>query len=138
MGVIDTTDSSVTPLNPARLVDTRVGGSTSDRSYQGTGTFAAGETRMYAVSGRSGIAEDATGVYINVTSVNPQGHGGFLTVWACNSPDDTPPDTSVVNFSEGWSATPNSVLQQLNEHGNLCVFAYKATDVLMDVSGYVE
>ncbi len=137
MGVIDTTDTSVTPLDPARLVDTRVGGATSDRNYQGAGRFAAGETRMFTISGRSGIAEDATGVYINVTSVNPHGHGGFLTVWACSSPDDAPPNTSVVNYTQGWSATPNSVLQQLSEHGNLCVYAYKATDVLIDVTGYV-
>ena len=80
MGVIDTTDTSVTPLDPARLVDTRVGGATSDRKYQGAGRFAARETRMFTISGRSDIAEDATGVYINVTSVKPRGHGGFLTV----------------------------------------------------------
>ena len=138
MGVIDTTDTSVTPLDPARLVDTRVGGATSDRNYQGAGRFAAGETRMFTISGRSGIAEDATGVYINVTSVNPRGHGGFLTVWACSSPDDAPPNTSVVNYTQDWSATPNSVLQQLSAHGNLCVYAYKATDVLIDVTGYVK
>ena len=138
MGVIDTTDTSVTPLDPARLVDTRTGGVTSDRNYEGDGTFAAGETRMYVISGRSGIAEDATGVYLNITSANPQGHGGFLTVWACSSPNDTPPNTSVVNFTQGWSATPNSVLQRLSEDGHLCVYAYKSTDVLIDISGYVK
>ena len=74
---------------------------------------------------------------MNITSVNPVGTGGFLTVWACDSIHDAVPPTSALNYDQKWSATPNSIAQKLSSTGHLCVYAYKATDVIIDITGYV-
>ena len=78
------------------------------------------------------------GVYLNVTSVNPQGTGGFLTIWACEDADEKVPNTSALNYNDKWSATPNSIVQKVNDSGQICIYAYKTTDVIIDVTGYVS
>lgn len=73
-----------------------------------------------------------------VTSVNPASDGGFITAWECDSVNEPLPGVSVLNYNEGWSATPSSITQKLVPTGHLCVCAYKATDVVTYITDYVS
>ena len=147
MGTIDENETSVVPLGSQRLVDTRTGASTIDGMHAGGGRIEAGQTRAFQITGRgnvpfstlnkNGNSAGLSGVYLNVTSVNPQGTGGFLTIWACEHADEKVPNTSALNYNDRWSATPNSIVQKVNDGGQICIYAYKTTDVIVDVTGYV-
>ena len=148
MGTIDENETSVVPLGSQRLVDTRTGASTIDGMHAGGGRIEAGQIRAFQITGRgnvpfstlnkNGNSAGLSGVYLNVTSVNPQGTDGFLTIWACEHANEKVPNTSALNYNDRWSATPNSIVQKVNDGGQICIYAYKTTDVIVDVTGYVS
>ena len=141
MGVVHGHQTGLVTFQPTRYVDTRPGSFTFDGYHAGEGAFTDGEIRRYDIVSRGPLNDTAKaiqGVYMNVTSVNPAGNDGFLTVWACDSVDDPKPDVSALNYRESWSATPNSIVQKLSASGHVCVYAYKATDVIIDITGYVS
>ena len=115
---------------PARIVDTRSG--------QGAplGRLPAGQTLRVHVSGNGGVpAKDVSAVALNVTAVEPTGWG-FFTVWPCGSP--MPPDASHVNFISAGAVEPNSVLVPVDSTGDVCIWTYAASHVLVDVNGWFE
>ncbi len=59
---------------------------------------------------------------------------GFFTVWPCGSP--MPPDASHVNFLAPGAVEPNSVLAPVDATGEVCVWTYAASHVLVDVNGW--
>lgn len=48
------------------------------------------------------------------------------------------PGALALNYNESWSATPNLITQKLAPKGHLGVCAYKATDVVTDITDYVS
>ena len=148
MGTIDENETSVVPISSQRLVDTRTGASTIDGVHAGGGRIEAGQTRAFQITGRGNVPLSTlgtnrnpvglAGVYLNVTSVNPQGTDGFLTIWACEDAGEKVPNTSALNYNDSWSATPNAIVQKVNGSGQICIYAYKTTDVIDDVTGYVR
>jgi len=109
-----------TPVAPSRLLDTR------DAT-----ALLAGEQLVVAVAGNGGVADDASAASLNITAVRAAG-AGFVTVWDCSTPR---PTTSSVNFS-GPAASPNSVISQLSDDGEVCVYSSETTDVLVDLGGF--
>jgi alpha-tubulin suppressor-like RCC1 family protein len=117
---------------PARLADTRIGGSTVDGVLAGTGRVAAGTVLEVPVAGRAGIPTDASSVVLNVTAVDPSGPG-YLTAFPCG---EAVPNASNLNYVAG-DVVPNSVIARVGAGGRVCVFTFADTDVLVDVSAYV-
>lgn len=124
----------VDPVEPARLLDTRIGAqfTTVDGQMQGTGRLAAGGVLELPVLGRGGIEATAPAVMLNVTAIGPDGPG-YLTVFPCGAER---PTASSVNYAPG-EVVPNAVLAQVGAGGKVCIFTLAGTDLAVDVNGFV-
>jgi len=122
----------IVTLAPARLLDTRPGGPTADGLFTGIGQRVAGTTTEVQVVGRAGIPADATAVALNLTAAQAQS-AGFVTVFRCDAPQ---PATSNLNFAAG-RAIANSTFAQLSASGTICLFTSAATDLVVDVNGWL-
>ena len=123
--------SAYVPLVPARLLETRTGGSTVDGSYNGTGLVALGSVNELAVGGRGGVPGSAAGVVLNVTVTEPAADG-FVTVYACGSDR---PTASNLNFAAGQTIA-NAVATKVGAGGKVCLFSSQATHLVVDVAGF--
>ncbi len=117
--------SRFTALTPARLADTRSG-------LGGSSRLDAGDVLRLQVAGRRGVPTGATSAVLNVVAVNPAA-AGFLTVYPCSA---IVPEASALNFADGQTVA-NSTIATLNPSGEVCVFAQAATDVIVDVTGWL-
>jgi trimeric autotransporter adhesin len=125
-------DTTLVTLNPARLLDTRLGGVTVDGVGAGAGVRPAGSTTSLQVTGRAGVPATATTVVLNVTATGTVAPG-YLTVYACGG---ALPGTSSLNFGGGQTVA-NLVISKLAADGTVCVRAQAGTHLIVDVSGYV-
>jgi RNA 3'-terminal phosphate cyclase len=117
-------------FNPARLLDTRVGGATVDGLFA-TGTkLAGGQEIALQVTGRGGVPGGVVAVVLNVTVTDPQA-GGYLTVYPCGSPR---PNASNLNYSPG-KTIPNNVVVKVGVGGKVCLFSEQTTNLIADVNG---
>jgi CSLREA domain-containing protein len=119
---------------PARLLETRVGEGleTIDGLFEGVGRVAAGGVIEVDVSGRGGVPDGVGAVMLNVTAIRPDATG-YLTVYPCDEPR---PLASNVNYSAG-QVIPNAVLAKVAAVGTVCIFTWAATDLAVDVNGYI-
>jgi hypothetical protein len=122
----------ITTLAPARFVDTRGDGQTVDGRYAAEGRRDAGATYEVVFSGRGQVPADARAVVANITAVRPGG-SGFVTAFDCLS---TPPVASSLNYAADIN-TGNEIVLGLNSDGAACLTTSTATDVTVDVTGYV-
>ncbi|MGH7703302.1 MAG: hypothetical protein ACREMO_09425, partial [Gemmatimonadales bacterium] len=115
------------PLNPSRLLDTRVANGLS-------GPFAAGVPRTFQVSGLGGVPANAVAVTGNLTVTN-QTQPGYIYL----GPDPvTTPISSTLNFPLGDNRA-NGVTLALSPTGSLSATygaAGGSTDLVFDVTGY--
>lgn len=125
-------DGSPRPVVPARLFESRSGGSTTDGKQNNAGRLGAREVARIDVAGRGNVPANATAVMLNVTAVNPAA-AGYLTVFPCGS---NRPNASNVNYLTG-QVVPNAVLAAIGTEGRVCVYSSAATDLIVDVNGYV-
>ncbi len=109
-------DGLVTPLRPARLLDTRRTG----------GAVRPGQPRGLQVTGRGGVPTGATAVLLQVTALAPAADGD-LRVGA----------TAPLPVSRGRT-TGSLVLAAVGPGGRLALGATSATHVLVDVVGAVR
>jgi hypothetical protein len=123
--------SSLTPVAPNRVFDTRVG------QPQGAVTVTkgkiGGDTKFLKVkvTGQSGVPETGVGaVSLNVTAISPDGPG-YVTVYPCG----TRPVASNLNYVAGQIAA-NLVIAPVPADGSLCFYSYANTDLVADVSGW--
>jgi hypothetical protein len=127
-------DLNLVPIVPARLLETRTGqpGGTVDGDHEGVGAIGAESIYTLDVAGRGGVSPSADAVMLNVTAVRPD-RQGFLTLYPC-----TPevPLASNVNYFAG-DISPNSVLAKLSDEGQVCIYSFGMSDVIVDVTGYV-
>jgi hypothetical protein len=117
-----------TPINPVRLVDTRLGRGVETK-------LAAGEPATFAVAGQPGIPEDATAITGNLTVTGSTfGWAVYLGPLAISNPT-----TSTVNFSTG-EVTSNGFTVALADDGTLSATYLSTegntTDMVLDVTGY--
>jgi hypothetical protein len=125
--------ASFTGVQPARLLDTRVGSefTTVDGLSVGGGRAAAGAITSVTVVGRAGVPAEASAVAVNVTAVSPA-LGGYLTVFPCGEPL---PLASTLNVAAG-AIVANSAIVKVGASGSICVLSNVDTDVVVDVNGY--
>ena len=133
VGVCAAASPGFTPLNPARLLDTRAGRNTIDGQFQGGGAVPAKSSISVTVVGRGGVpASDVRAVVINVTATGPSA-SGFATVWPTGQ---TRPLASNLNFTPGQTIA-NLVIAQVGSGGNVSFYnATGSTDFVADVVGY--
>jgi hypothetical protein len=113
-------DAGMTPVTPARLLDTRDSGT----------RVSAGVPLKLAVAGQGGVASGASAASLNVTVVNPS-HAGWVKVHPCG----TVQTTSNVNFT-AHQIVANAVVTALSADGSVCITSQVDTDVVVDVNGY--
>ena len=116
---------SLTPVTPARLMDTREG--------LGGVVLAPGEVRELQVSGRGGVpSSGVTAVSLNVTVTEPTS-SGFVTVWPSGAGQ---PLASNLNFVAGQTV-PNAVVVGVGTDGKISLFnSSGSSHVVVDVTGW--
>ena len=124
--------SSYTPLDPARLLDTRPGAVTIDGQSGGADVRSAGTITHLPVGLRGGVPDGVATVMLNVTATGPTS-AGFVTVYPCGIA--TPP-TSSLNFAAG-ATVANAVLIQVGTAGEVCLYNSSPTQLIVDVNGYL-
>lgn len=122
----------VRPIRPARLLDTRPTGFTTDQRHQAVGLLPAGTTYRLDVRGRGGIAADATSANLNVTVTEPAADG-FVTVYPC---DRDRPTASNVNVRAG-ATVANAATVPIAADGTVCLYTWSTTHLVVDAAAYV-
>ncbi len=112
-------------LKPCRLSDSR----------QGSGAFAAGELRIFTMTGSCGVPDTAIAISANITVAQPGGLG-FIEIFPS---DKIAPATSVLNFLGGQTRANNAIIV-LSPTGQATVknVSFGTTHVIIDVNGYFE
>jgi uncharacterized protein YkwD len=128
-----TAASQLTALNPARVLDTRVGNATIDGQFAGVGAVSGGNQLNLTVVGRGGLPASGVGaVVMNVTATNPTA-AGYVTAWPT---DHSRPNTSNLNFVPGQTI-PNLVISAVSANGQVSLFNSSGrTDLIADVMGW--
>ena len=119
-------------------------GATIDGQEQKGGPLPRGSTRTVPVWFRAGIPSEAISAVLSVTVTDPVGPG-YLTVYPCGIIPR--PLASNVNYAAGQTVA-NTVVVKLRQvdldgitrfatFGTVCVFNSDATNVIVDVSGYL-
>ncbi len=126
--------SSFVPITPCRIMDTRSSGTIGPRNTPLNG----GQDHIIQVRGTNGsctIPADATGVVMNVTSLNATANS-YLTVWPT---DVARPTASALNWTAGQPPNPNAVTTQLANNGQLSFWIESGrVDLLADITGYYQ
>jgi carboxypeptidase T len=126
--VEDDDAATFTPMEPERLLDTRVGNGLE-------GMFVSGTPRRIFIAGRRGIPDDALAIVANVTMTG-QTSAGFVTVGPTVSGD---PATSTVNAPRG-DTRANGTTVALDDDGFVAaVFKGAAgarAQLILDVTGF--
>ena len=124
-------DALYVPLLPARLLDTRPA-PTVDGAFSNVGALTAGSTVTLPVGGRADVPPDAQAVVINATASN-SAQNGFVTIYPCGAPF---PLASSLNIVAGRDIA-NAVAVPLGTDGTICLYSNQATDLIVDVAGFV-
>jgi hypothetical protein len=128
------TTSELTALQPARLLDTRPGATTSDGQFSGSNALVSGGILNLTVTGRGGVPSSGVGaVILNVTVTEPTAAGN-LRVWPTGS---ALPNASSLNFAPGQTI-PNLVIAKVGSGGQVSFYngGVGTTQVVADVVGW--
>ena len=115
------------PVVPERLLETR--GSVGQIGYTGASPTGGSVTELQ-ITGRAGIAAEASAVVLNVTGTNAA--GGYVTVYPCGA---TRPTASNLNLAAGATAA-NLVITAIGDGGKVCLHTQSAVDLVADVNGW--
>jgi len=127
-------NSQLTSLVPARLMDTRAGMNTIDGQAQGAGALQGGGTASLTVLNRGGVpASGVSAVVLNVTVTQPTSWG-YLTAWPSGS---SVPQASNLNFVANQTI-PNLVIAKVGANGQVEFYngSSGTTHVVVDVMGW--
>ncbi len=120
-----TGDSPMRLIAPKRVVDTRRDAAPPVEGQEIR--FSIGDAGL----SRADVGSAGTGgVFANVTIADPRA-AGYATVYPCA---DGQPDTSNVNYLAGQNVA-NMVTVRPDAAGEICVYTYTATEVIVDVLG---
>ena len=117
--------SLMTPLPPARLLDTR-----NAIGVPGTTPAPAGSTITLKVAGLGGVPVGSKAAVLNVTATEPPGEG-YVTVYPCDQPR---PNASNLNPVPGRPVA-NHVMVPLSAAGTVCLYTSVRVNLIADVSG---
>ncbi|HWL46070.1 MAG TPA: ELWxxDGT repeat protein [Ilumatobacter sp.] len=131
-GYLTDATRGVKTAQPARLFDSRPGEPLADGIATGPRP-GAGAVVEIQVAGRGGVPLGATAAFLNVIAVGPDAPG-YVTLFPCAA---TRPGTSNVNYLAGV-VRANNALTKLSDNGAVCAFTLAATDLVLDVTGWLE
>jgi len=126
--------SQLTPLVPARIMDTRPGSSTIDGQAQGAGALLKTSTVNLTVLNRGGVpASGVSAVVLNVTVTDPTAPG-YLTIWPAGR---FRPLASNLNFIANQTIA-NLVIAKVGTNGQVELYNGSAgtSQVVVDVVGW--
>ena len=119
-------------LVPARLLDTR-NAPTIDGQFSNGGPRQPGAVLELQVTGRGDVPAEAVGVMLNLTATDASGTG-YVTAYPCGG---SPPNVSSLNYVAG-TPRANASFVALSPTGTVClVVAEAATELIVDVTGFV-
>jgi hypothetical protein len=119
------------PLPPARLVDTRLNGSTVDNLYEATGPLIPG-SKHFQIAGRGGVAVDAEAVVLNITTESSF-EESFIVMWPVGV---THPPTSIMRTEEDVTKT-TTVIMPVGPTGAISIYTQVgSTDMTIEALGY--
>ena len=124
--------NAATPIDPARLLETREGDPTVDGISAGIGRTTPGSTTKVKVTGRAGVPAGVDAVIVNVAALSPE-DAGFLLVHPCLP---ALPNASSVNYVPGVDRA-NELITPVDANGDLCIFTEHDLDLILDVVGYI-
>jgi len=125
------------PLTPCRLVDTRTG--SNQPPGLGPPSFGNMEVRDLPVLSASpclqGLPNTPQAYSLNITVVpSPPGQPlNYLTIWPS---DQTQPVVSTLNNPTATVVANAALVPAAANNGDISVFTYNSTDVIIDVNGY--
>jgi hypothetical protein len=119
----------IVSINPTRVLETRTTEPSGQIGYTGAQPAAGREVHV-KVTGPGLAPADASAVVLNITATNSA--DGFVTAYACGDPR---PSTSNLNPAAG-TITHNLVVAKVGTNGEVCLFTYAATDLIVDLSGF--
>jgi hypothetical protein len=111
------------PITPFRLADSR--------SQLGLARLAANQQVRVRIAGQRGLPADVSAVSANFT-IDRSSSAGYLTASNCS---EATPSVSTLNFEAGDPVSNQAIIPL--DRGDICLFASTATDVIIDVNGYV-
>ena len=117
---------------PKRLLDSRPGQPTADGQFAGGGMRPQYGTQELAVVGRVGVAGTVSTVVLTVT-VDAARQPGHVTVYACGGER---PVASNLNYAAGQTVA-NTVVTRVGADGAVCVYTHGATDLVVDITGWL-
>ena len=118
-----------TPVDPARILDTRTGLGVADEHV---GPLGVGQVIELDVTDVAGVPAEGVGaVVLNVTVTEAAGRG-YVTVYPCGF---ARPVASNLNFVRGVNAA-NLVTAKVGQDGRVCLFTSNQTHLVADVSGW--
>ena len=125
------TGAKLTPINPARVADTRPAEAHGLRSVSKL-MVGPGSVLRVKVSDLAGVvrASDVAAVSMNVTVTEASG-SGFVTVYPCG----TRPTASSLNFTSGQTVA-NAVISPVSGAGEVCFFSSTPTHLVADINGW--
>lgn len=120
------------PLTPCRVVETRAAYRPQAGQF-GPPSMAAKQTRTFRFpqSTDCQIPQGASAYSMTITVV-PSGPLPFLTAWPAGAAQ---PNVSSINSPNG-RVLANSVIVPASPDGSISLYAFEATDVIVDINGY--
>lgn len=94
---------------------------------------AAGAVTQIQVAGRGAVPDSAVAAFFNVVAVDGD-DAGHVLLYPCGVPP--PPVASTLNVTAGEVRANNS-LTKLGVNGTVCLYTHAATDVVLDVTGWI-
>ncbi|MCU1395369.1 MAG: hypothetical protein JWM34_3797 [Ilumatobacteraceae bacterium] len=125
------TNTTLTSINPIRLLDTRAGMVSFD-GIPGDGLKAPGTVRTVKVTGRG--AGLFTSVAVLTVTVTEAEGAGFVTVYPCGTDR---PTTSTLNYGP-FDTRANLAITKLGTDGSVCIYSQQATHLIVDLDAYFE
>jgi hypothetical protein len=120
------------PLTPCRVVDTRAVGGSGLTGAFGPPQMAANGTRSFPIPSSScGVPATAQAYSLNMTVV-PSGPLNYLSTWPTGR---AMPLVSTLNDLSG-TIVANAAIVPAGSNGAISVFAYDATNLIIDINGY--
>jgi hypothetical protein len=120
------------PLTPCRIADTRSEGGSGKTGPFGPPFLAAGATRNFPIPASfCSVPATALAYSLNITVV-PPGPMFYLTTWPA---DETIPGVSTLN-DLGGGIVANAAIVPVGNDNAISLFAYNATNVIIDINGY--
>ena len=127
----DAATTVVQSMTPARLLETRAGLATADHLFQGIGRRPADSVLELQIGGRLGVPATIRAAVLNIT-VTDTGSAGFITVYPC---DGVRPVAPTLTYDAG-ATVANFAVAATSVDGRVCIYAQRATDLVVDLSGY--